>query len=198
MHAKTYPGLVSSKCVTRSILIVFIISIWFLIGTRESHACSCVPPGSPSEELKGHSEVFSGKVVAIHMSNTFLQLLLTNTSEPSKTVYEVKVATVWKGPLLETVFLSQSGAGTSCAQAFREGVEYIVYGSGHLCSRTGLLSEAQEDLAELGEGHAPEPGTRAPMPELVVGGIQIWLGAVAAALVAAAFLGLVVLVRRMG
>ena len=34
----------------------------------------------------------------------------------------------------------------------------------NICSRTALLTEAQADIDELGEGQAPQAGTRGPAP----------------------------------
>ncbi len=41
----------------------------FNISVTETYACSCVQPGSPSEELNNSSAVFSGKVVEIVDAN---------------------------------------------------------------------------------------------------------------------------------
>ena len=83
------------------------------------------------------------------------------------TVNEFKIYTVWKGEFNETTYLSTYNFGSSCAGGATVGEEYIVYGGFRACSRTRRLSNAQEDLAELGAGQSPVPGTSAPLPESV-------------------------------
>ena len=65
--------------------------------------------------------------------------------------------------------------GGSCGFAFEEGEEYIVYAydgantdesySVNICSRTALLSQAQEDLDAFGDGDAPVAEAGGPQPE---------------------------------
>ncbi len=143
----------SSGLVTRSMLVVLLVSAAFLALARESDACSVVPLGSPSEELQKQSRVFAGKIVAVHKTRNGIQ-------------YEFRVDTVWKGPLLETMFFwrSDTSPSTNCGDirdSFVVDSEYIVYvyGFGRIGSRTGFLKYAHEDIAELGEGQRPIPGT---------------------------------------
>ena len=144
-------------------LIVLVIGICFVVDTRISHACSCARPGSASEALRTTSSVFVGKVIAVYDSEIYLP---RTRDVQTETVYAFKATTVWKGPLYETVFISNT-FGTSCDRWFAEGEEYLVYGGGHLCSRTSIISEAHEDLAELGAGRTPVSGTSAPIPDIV-------------------------------
>ena len=69
--------------------------------------------------------------------------------------------------LLSSVLVS---AGASCGFPFVEGEEYLVYSSNavtvSLCSRTRSMSEADEDLASLGEGRSPRVGTVGPTPDV--------------------------------
>ena len=83
------------------------------------------------------------------------------------TVNEFKIYTVWKGEFNETTYLTTYYFGSSCSGWATLGEEYIVYGGFSACSRTRRLSNAQEDLAELGAGQSPIPGTSAPVPESV-------------------------------
>ena len=83
-----------------------------------------------------------------------------------------QVGTVWKGPLDETLLASTAAAGASCGFSFQEGHDYIVYARGEesdlrvsLCSRTGSLSRAAEDLKQLGEGRAPSSDDSNPEAE---------------------------------
>ena len=47
------------------IIFTFVMTFVFNVSVAETYACSCVQPGSPSEELNNSSAVFSGKVVEI-------------------------------------------------------------------------------------------------------------------------------------
>ena len=60
-----------------------------------------------------------------------------------------------------------------CGFTFAEGEEYVIYSRSDatppevsLCSRTRLAANAQEEFDALGEGSTPEPGSRAPEPEV--------------------------------
>ena len=46
-----------------AIFIVFSLSVHDSI--KEAHACSCISPNSPKNELQTHDVVFSGKVIKI-------------------------------------------------------------------------------------------------------------------------------------
>ena len=129
----------------------------FLLPER-SYACSCLPLGSPTEELEESGAVFMGKVTSIS--------ILEGTGNYDTAMNEFAVTTVWKGPLAETRFIRTEPRGM-CGRSFAEGEEYVVYSfaSDHKCSRTRMLSAASSDLIELGKGHAPIPGTSYPVIE---------------------------------
>ena len=151
--------------VIRLILVLsLILIIWFFATTTESYACSCDDPGSPSEELERSAAVFAGKVVSIRDPDG----PDVSDSENHLTI-GFEVDTVWKGPTYETMYLTTSPHGPACGFGFVEGEKYIVYShdgsSAHLCTRTKLLSAAQEDLDALGSGGATRPGTSAPTPQ---------------------------------
>lgn len=101
--------------------------------------------------------VFSGKVISIQDYRA-----------------RFKVERVWKGslPTYVTSFMHKISVENwggkrrtiieegTCDYEFNNGESYLVYAKGkHLkpviCSRTKVLASAQEDLKELGEGHAP-------------------------------------------
>ena len=157
MDHRTRQLTASTKLVTRLMLIVLLSGAALLAVTRESHACSYVPPGSPSEELRKSIRVFAGRIVASHpVSND--------------KIYEFKVHTVWKGPLRETTYVrgqEYAYGDTSCSGSYKPfvvGVDYLVYDAYHVASRTGPLVNASEDIAELGEGRRPVIGSRALVP----------------------------------
>ena len=54
--------------VTAVSLAVVVSVLWLLGSAGQVHACSCVEPGSPSEELEKFAAVFAGRVVSIQHS----------------------------------------------------------------------------------------------------------------------------------
>ena len=86
---------------------------------------------------------------------------------PQEIVFDV--TTLWKGHRYETIYLTTNGDSQSCGYQFFEGIEYIVYSNSRQvtwCSRTQPIGAAAEDLAELGEGEPPVPGTISPTPDV--------------------------------
>ena len=157
----------SASIAIRLVLIVPLIGLWYVVHPERSYACSCLEPGSPSEELEEADAVFMGRVVSVrevekvHGDLTYVDSVIT----------EFDVKTVWKGPVNQTMYIDSGGP---CGIGFIEGVEYIVYAyySDHwdglatgLCTRTTLLSWAMDDLAGLGAGTTPGQVPTAPRPE---------------------------------
>ena len=139
-------------------LILSLSILWFLGNTGQSLACSC--GYSPlSEALADSSSVSAGRAIARSEFET--------SSGWSAFIVEFEVITVWKGPLYETMYLATNKSEDGCGFRFRLGVEYIVYsynGWTGLCTRTAIIEMVREDLAELGEGRSPQPGTKGPIP----------------------------------
>ena len=154
----------SGSLVICAALIVPLISLWILLHPTQSYACSCVTPGSPSEEMANSAAVFMGRVVSVRE----FERNDGSWSSTDPTTIEFAVSTVWKGPSYETMFLTTARLDGSCGFTFVEGEKYVVYSRNgstvSLCSRTRSLSEAQHDLTELGKGQAPIPVTIAPTP----------------------------------
>ncbi len=150
----------------RIVLTMALIGLWALASHEAAYACSCVPPGSPSEALENSVAVFVGEVVSVREfdrgDGTW------GSMDP--TTVEFEVTTVWKGSAYQTMYFTTPRSGASCGFTFVEGVDYVVYswnGSEvSLCSRTRTLSEAAIDLDELGMGRAPDQGTIASTPEV--------------------------------
>ncbi len=136
---------------------MLIIGLWFLAVPAPSHACSCITPGSPQEELAKSAAVFAGSVVSVKEHEPFLKIMQSSTDP---TAVEFAVSEVWKGPVGRTSSFSTARLGASCGFTFAEGKEYIVYSRDganvSLCSRTTLISDAEEDLDALGEGNSPD------------------------------------------
>ncbi len=136
-------------------IVFLLIAAGLLLNVSAVHACSCVPPGTPAEELKKSTAVFAGKVIGIEAPR-----LVVSSANPVKVTFEV--SKVWKGPSSKNVVITTALNEASCGYSFKEGREYIVYAHGKenelstgICSRTKLLSDAREELAELGEGITP-------------------------------------------
>ena len=112
-------------------LILSLSLLWFFANTGQSLACSCVRPGSPSEELAQSSSVFAGRVVSVREFNDPNATHDYSSTDP--TTVEFEVDTIWKGPYNETIYLTTARSEASCGFTFDEGEEYIVY------SRDGSL-----------------------------------------------------------
>ena len=138
----------------RIAVIAALFVVWHVSNIGQVYACSCVVPGTPSEELANSALVFAGSAVAVREDQPFLGI--NRLPANGLTTVEFKVDTVWKGNIMETMTLQTARYGASCGFTFVEGEEYIVYSHDgktvSLCSRTRSLRDAQEDLAALGEG----------------------------------------------
>ena len=147
-------------------LVLSLSGLWLFANTGVSHACSCVAPGPPSEELAESATVFVGKVTSVR---EFQDPKADTWGTTDPTTIEFEIHTAWKGPSYETMSLTTARSDASCGFTFVEGEDYIVYSRDgatvSLCSRTRPVAYAQEDFDELGEGQKPDPGSRGPTPE---------------------------------
>lgn len=137
-----------------------IISFMFLliVAMGAASACSCIAPGTPLEELEKADAVFTGTVTAI------------DSLDEGTNRVTLRIVHLWKGP--EPIYLSVKTAADSagCGFNFEQGKDYLVYAQASeegyrvsLCSRTALLSTAQEDLDALGyDAPAPMPLPQEP------------------------------------
>ena len=148
----------------RLVLIAFLIGLWAMMSPERSYACSCVMPGSPSEELAEASAVFMGRAVSVSTDEASEDLFKTFQTE-------FLVTTVWKGPLSSTIYINTDSGSCGFENGFAAGREYIVYAYGSRsnlstasCSRTTPLAWGMDDLAGLGEGTAPPQPTHTPTP----------------------------------
>ena len=142
----------------RVLLVVLVCGAWFLVNQGQTHACSCVQPGTPSEELAKSTLVFAGKVLSVAQPRPPLGIERLSTYGPRTVEFEMR--TLWKGDWAHTLTLETAMSGASCGYSFINGQEYIVYSRDgrnvSLCSRTQVLGAATADLAELGEGSVVE------------------------------------------
>lgn len=181
--------------------------LWLLGNAGQAHACKCVEPGPPSEEMEKFDAVFAGRVVSIEHN---FDPNSSTLGPGDRTTIGLDVSTVWKGAVHEDMYVTTPPTGGSCGFTFTEGEEYILYAydsavldegySVSICSRTALLAQAQADVEALGDGDAPLSGTAGPQPEQTEdaagnGALIAMLGAVAAIILLGG-LSAVVWVRR--
>ncbi|MYL57218.1 hypothetical protein GLW20_06845 [Virgibacillus halodenitrificans] len=139
---------------TYLIIFIFLLSIY----PTTSDACSCLEPGPPKEELKRSSAVFSGKVIKQIDENE--NNLIQSSADKIATI--LKVDKTWKGIKDTEVVVHTERSSASCGFEFNLNNSYLVYATKKddklhvsLCSRTTSLTEATEDLTELGDGQRP-------------------------------------------
>jgi len=116
-------------------------------------ACSCVQPPGPKDAAQNSTAVFEGRVTRIDDPQ----------GEPK---VHFKMVRSFKGPSSESIEVRTANSSAACGYGFEEGQSYLVYAndfegtlSASLCSRTRLITEATEDLNELGLGVTPfDPG----------------------------------------
>ena len=153
----------------RLAMLVPLIGALFLLYPEPSYACKCAVAGSPSEELAKSGMVFQGQVVSI----IELEAGVGTPTSAGRLSIEFDVETVWKGSVAQSMNLMTNRDTASCGVSFEEGATYVIYSEGdssvHRCSRTRSLSEATQDLAELGQGQAPTQNTTASIPEQPAG-----------------------------
>lgn len=135
------------------LLTIFLFSALFFAGAGSVSACSCVRPGSPIEELEKSDAVFAGTVVNIDipsLQKAKQQFGLGSSMDSVEVTFNV--SEVWKGPKNKTITIKTARSSASCGYNFEQGKEYFVYANENdkdlsvsLCSRTNLLSEAEED-----------------------------------------------------
>ena len=136
----------------RNVLIIWVILLNVFLYFDFAFPCTCAPPGTPTEELEKSDAVFKGTVVELKVDTLRVQ-------NAAMLFFRVKfeVVAAWKGVDLGEVTLSTNFESAACGFPFKQGVDYLVYAfsqndslSTNLCTRTKKLSEAQEDLDELG------------------------------------------------
>ncbi|MFC1610805.1 hypothetical protein ACFL6C_07595 [Myxococcota bacterium] len=126
------------------------------VPVGSAHACSCAQPGTPEEALAASDAVFRGKVTEIDKASAGCGGEMSSADPDYVTL---DVSTVWKGEVGKTTEVTTATSDASCGYTFDLNEEYIVYAKAgsddlhvSLCSRTRPVSEASEDLAELGSG----------------------------------------------
>ena len=144
----------------RKELFVLALLFAFCVSSFSAVACSCIMPGTVAEEVERADAVFTGTVIAvdtpIYGAYVFPDVEVTFT-----------VQKYWKGVLSEPLVIHTGQGGGDCGFGFEEGESYLVYAyaddtgdlHANICSRTAVLSDAEEDLAMLGKGFVPAETT---------------------------------------
>jgi len=126
-----------------------LVALFVVLSLAYASACSCTYPLPPWEALGQAGSVFIGRVTGIAGGGMGAQDVRVTFD----------VSQVFKGIKPTTITVSTEGNSATCGYGFEVGGEYIVYASDYnsdgvlstsICTRTKLLSLAQEDLAELG------------------------------------------------
>jgi hypothetical protein len=137
-------GKEAAQQVKSTAISLFTLAILFSVHPA-ALACSCVPPPPPVDALAQSDAVFVGTVLKIE----------DGTDNRSVTF---RVTRYWKGIDAFVVTVSTGFNDGDCGYPFQEGKPYLVYAHGekelhtNICTRTRLLSDAREDLDELGPG----------------------------------------------
>lgn len=137
--------------IPRIALLAAIALCAWLLSPACVFACSCMPPGPPATELMQSSAVFAGRVINISQP-----AIISSSADPTTVTFAV--SSVWKGPTTQTIVVETSRDSASCGYPFAQDQEYLVYArsdgallTASLCSATKPLSEAQNDIVELGQ-----------------------------------------------
>lgn len=125
-------------------------------------ACTCATERDPLVALGYADAVFNGTVSGKHDPRT--DFTVVSTGDPID--FRLRVTTIWKGPLADSVTIRTKRCDASCGFPFEIGESYLIYANQdsaglhtHLCTRTQSLERAGRDLdafARLGvAGDAP-------------------------------------------
>lgn len=113
-------------------------------------------PPPPAVAAERAEAVFEARVDGVAGS--------TGPAGPGVVRYELAVLRVFKGDVAAAAQLTTRASSAACGRSFVIGKRYLVYAGRNedgeltdsLCSRTRLVSTADEDLAVLGAGAPPQ------------------------------------------
>lgn len=141
--------------------ILLITSLVFLANPAIVSACSCMNPGTPTEELQKADAVFSGQVIDIQ-ENSYEFYPGVFAGE-----YQVKIQVdnYWKNANQSELDVYTNLESTACGYDFELGEKYLVFAyandedrlSTSWCSLTQPLDGAKLILEEIGAGKELDP-----------------------------------------
>jgi hypothetical protein len=141
------------------LLVCLVVSTMTIFIPSKVHACSCAMPQPVEAQINRSEAVFAGRVIEVKEHRS-LGGRITKSA-----LFEV--SQIWKGGSESQIIIHTGGGGGDCGYHFEEGKDYLVYAQPStmygdkavlvtiICDRTNVLTQAQEDLAILGEGKAP-------------------------------------------
>ncbi len=157
-------------------LIAFLVVADLHLSPNPAHACACLET-STKEELRRADAVFRGKVISIDRRNIEKDDGRGGPWYVGEDIVEFSASQIWKGEPYETIYVKSiwNRRMTSCGGGGpfftdRDGYnEYLVFvydDRAHtgLCALSAHVDHAQEELAELGDGERPIPGSVGPIP----------------------------------
>jgi len=134
---------------------------WALVPLSAG-ACDCHYAGTPCKAFANTPTVFVGRVTRI----VPIDLKMATGIDYKDRLVSFDVERSYRGLTTKTAEVL-SGWNSDCGYRFQEGVRYLVYAYPHsstgrlttsICTRTGLLSEASEDLEYLDKKDDPAHG----------------------------------------
>ncbi len=132
------------------LLTVLVLTGLLSVNVQPAHACSCIVPGSPVEEMENTTLVFSGTAVDVQSYSDAPGL------SPMGYYVTFEVIDSWKGADANVVTVHTNGDSAACGYPFEEGEQYMVYATEfegefqvYSCGLTSLLAYA--DVSQLGE-----------------------------------------------
>jgi len=164
------------RIVVVSLFSLLLVPAALVLQPGEASACSCMAAPSPVAAAQASHAVFTGKVVSVTD--------VKGQYDIPRKEFKFTVARTFKGQLDAEVIVTTSDNSAACGRTYGEvGSEWLVYAGvdsmggldDNLCSRSMILADATNDIAEL-EAHLDElddeptpepdqPGPADPEPE---------------------------------
>lgn len=152
--------------------------------TEPAHACSCAAFPDPLTALNRADAVFSGKV--LHLKEEKID------SGDTKWKALMEIDRTWKGINQSQAWVyTNYGGSAACGMDFTEGETYLIYAhitegnriETSICSRSADLTQAGDDLRELGSGKVPKRVVDLVKEEAALSGLDMRLIGLASLLI---------------
>ena len=128
---------------SKTFIILCSLAVRFVWVSHNTLACQCVETKSVAHSVESSAAVFSGRGTKIY-----------------GTRIDFAVDRSWKGIAEPEITIYTPAQSTTCGYQFDERQEYLVYAYSQAedrlatdtCTRTRKLTDAQQDIRELGSG----------------------------------------------
>ncbi len=122
----------------KTIVILFVLSLFLFASAENSYACSCVfSKEAVKKQVKnafqGSTAIFEAEVLEVRES----------TENDFRLFVKVRISKSWKGEKTDEIIITTPSQGSLCGYDFAVGKSYLVYANGtgdqlsvFLCSRT--------------------------------------------------------------